>query len=223
MSLDAPPEVHPPHGHKGKGHGLGRPPAWLEWFTSIAALIVSVSSIFIALRHGETMDRLVKANSYPYLVAAVSDATPEGVKRFSLDLLNNGVGPADERSLTIRVGDRYVTSIDDLIRTSLAPQDASAAVETLRAYRNTAHSRFIASHSSQFVFRIDRTPQNAAWWDKLHATEESWKVDYCYCSVFEECWAVNGAARHRVKECVRDPRLEFTPKPREAASPLPTS
>lgn len=213
MSLDGPPEVHPPHGHKGKGHGhgLGRPPAWLEWFTSIAALIVSVSSIFIALRHGETMDRLVKANSYPYLVAAVSDETPEGVRRFSLDLLNNGVGPADERSLTVQVRGRYVTSIDDLIKASLAPQDASAAVETLRAYRNTAHSRFIASHSSQFVFRIDRTPQNAAWWDKLHATEDSWKVDYCYCSVFEECWAVKEETHTPVKACRRDEAHEFNP------------
>jgi hypothetical protein len=211
MSLDAPPEVHPPHETGKSGHGGGRPPAWLEWTTSVAALVVSISSIVIALRHGETMDKLVKANSFPYLVAAVSDATPEGARRFSLDLLNNGVGPADERSLTMKVRGRYVTSVGGLVTAALAPADPTAAIEALRPYRNTAHARFIASRGAQFVFRIDRTADNAAWWDRLHATEESWQVDYCYCSVFEECWAVHEETHTPVKACHRDEAHEFSP------------
>src|SRR5690348_7778606 len=116
MSLDAPPEVHPPHDHKPKGEGLGRPPPWLEWLTSIAALVVSISSIFIAVHHGDTMDRLVKANSFPYVIAGVSDARPDGRESLYIHLINNGVGPADERSFRIKIGDRYVTSMDELIR-----------------------------------------------------------------------------------------------------------
>ena len=211
MTLDAPPEVHPPHEGKPEGHGRGRPPAWLEWATSIAALVVSVSSIAIALRHGEAMDNLVKANSFPYLIASASDSTLTGEKRMSLDLVNNGVGPADERSLTIRVGGRYVTSVGGLIAASVAPQEATAAVEALHAYRNTERHRFIAGHDTQFVFRIERTPANALWWDKVHASQDSWKIDYCYCSVFDECWAVRGEDHAPVKACLRDEPHEFDP------------
>jgi len=216
MSLDAPPEVHPPHGHK-KEHGLGRPPAWLEWFTSIAALIVSISSIFIALRHGETMDRLVKANSYPYLIAGVSDATLDGRERIYIDFINNGVGPADERSFRIKLGDHYVTSIDDLIRTALGPGEAAAAIPLLTKggveVHNDVPTRFIAPKDKGITFAIDKTPANARYWEMLDATTKTkgWLLEYCYCSVFEECWAVKGNVHTPVKQCVRDEPHEFMP------------
>jgi hypothetical protein len=211
MSLDGPPEVHPPHDHKPHGGGLGRPPAWLEWFTSIAALVVSVSSIAIALHHGDTMDKLVKANSFPYLVGVTSDATPDGHDQISVDFYNNGVGPADEQSLTIKLGDRYVTSVPDLISTTLGPDDAKAATPVLRSMRNTIHSRFIAPKGDQFVFRIPKTPENAAWWDRLDKATDSWRITYCYCSVFNECWRVEKETHTPVAACKRDEAHEFTP------------
>jgi hypothetical protein len=209
MSLEAPPDVHAPHGHKG--HGLDRPPAWLEWFTSIAALIVSVSSIAIALHHGDAMDKLVKANSFPYLVGVVSDATSDGHDQISVDFYNNGVGPADEQSLTIKAGDRYATSVPDLLAASLGPDDAKTALPLLRSMRNTIHSRFIAPKGDQFVFRIPKTAENGAWWDKLDKAADSWRVTYCYCSVFNECWRVEQENHTPVKECRRDEPHEFTP------------
>jgi hypothetical protein len=39
-------------------------------------------------------------------------------------------------------------------------------------------------------------------------------VEFCYCSVFDECWSVKGQMREEVKACVPDARLEFVPKPR---------
>jgi hypothetical protein len=212
MSLEGPPEVHAPHDHKPHGGGLGRPPAWLEWFTSIAALIVSISSIVIAVHHGETMDKLVKANSFPYLIVSTSDATPEGRAVLSIDLLNNGVGPADERSLRIKIGDRYVTSVKDLLAAVLGPEEAERAKDELKPLKNTVHTRFIAPHSSGFVFRIDKTAQNARDWDAVaESMGKIWTVEYCYCSVFEECWAVRNEDHTPVKACKRDEPREFMP------------
>ncbi len=212
MSLEGPPEVHAPHAHKPHEGKLGRPPAWLEWFTSIAALIVSVSSIIIAVHHGETMDKLVKANSYPYLIVSTSDATPEGRAVLSVDLLNNGVGPADERSLRIKVGDQYVTSTKALLETILGPAEVARAGDALKPLKNTVHTRFIAPHSSGFVFRIDKTDDNARDWEALASSMgRNWTVEYCYCSVFEECWAVHNETHTPVKQCKRDEPHEFMP------------
>src|SRR3954452_17056651 len=115
MTSDLP---EPPHVR----HGGGALPRWLEWLTSISALVISVSSIFIAIHNGHNEDKMVQAASYPYLEVSRDNATPEGEKRLSLNLLNQGVGPAHEESLTVRVGDHYATSLADLMRTVLGPE-----------------------------------------------------------------------------------------------------
>jgi hypothetical protein len=215
----APDVPEPPHPSHKPSSSL---PRWLEWTTAIAALVISISSIGIALYNAGIESRLLKANSYPYLVTGVSDATPDGQHRIYIEFINNGVGPADERSLRIRVGGRYVTSVKDLIATALAPTDATEAISKLLDLHDDEPTRFVASKDRALVFRIDETPENARYWDMLDRTitTKSWKVDYCYCSVFEECWAVNDKVRKPVKACVRDEAHEFMPKGRYE-TPLP--
>lgn len=99
------PEVHHPHARHG---GL---PRWLELGIALTALITSVSSIIIAIHHGQTMEKLVEANSLPYMQGGISDVTTEGEQILSLDLLNRGVGPAHEKSLRVKADGRYVTSL----------------------------------------------------------------------------------------------------------------
>ncbi len=211
-------EIEPPH----RRH-TGSLPRWLEWTTAISALVISVCSIGVALYNARIESRLLKANSYPYLVAGVSDATPDGKELISIDLRNNGVGPADERSLRIRLGDRYVTDVDSLIRAAVDPADADQAVKLLQNLHDNEPTRFIAAKDAGLVFRIEKTPANARYWDRLDEVMNARRlvVDFCYCSVFEECWTVKDTVRAPVKACIRDPRLEFMPKPRQPASPLP--
>ena len=104
------PEVHQPHVHKR--HGL---PQWLELSIAAAALVTSISSIAIAVHHGQIMERLVQANSVPFVIGGFSDITPTGERVLSLDLLNRGVGPAKQRSLRVKVDDRVLkilTAVD---------------------------------------------------------------------------------------------------------------
>ena len=199
------PEVHAPH------HPHGGLPRWLEWVTSVSALIVSVTSIVIAVHSGNTMERLVTANSFPYLWVGNSDVTPAGQHVLSVDLTSSGVGPAHEKSFRLKVGDHYATSVPDLVATVVGPQEAAAANAVLHSYKNVVPDRFIAANASQFVFRIDKTEANARYWDMLDKSANNWRYEFCYCSVFEECWAVNDNARKPVKECRRDERNEFTP------------
>jgi len=83
------PEIPEPH----RRHAGGLP-RWLELVIAITALVTSISSIAIALRHGHIMAMLVRANSFPYMQGGFSDETLEEKEVLSLDLLNRGVGPA---------------------------------------------------------------------------------------------------------------------------------
>ena len=211
----APDIPEPPH-HSHKPSGL---PRWLEWTTAIAALIISVCSIGIAIYNARIESRILKANSYPYLVAGVSDGqldATNGAERISVELLNRGVGPADEQSLKLRLGDQYVTNVKDLIRAAVGPAAADSAAALLLPVYDDEPTRFIASRDRGLIFQIDKTPANARYWDMFdHAmTVKRLTVEFCYCSVFGECWSVKGAIREQVKECVPDPHLEFIPKPR---------
>ena len=64
------PAVHQPHAHKR--HGL---PQWLELSIAGAALVTSISSIAIAVHHGQIMERLVQANSVPFVIGGLDNQT----------------------------------------------------------------------------------------------------------------------------------------------------
>jgi hypothetical protein len=201
------PEVHSPHAHVS---GL---PRWLELAMAIAALITSVSSIVIAVHHGQTMEKLVVANSFPYMQGGFSDMTPDGKGIISLDLLNRGVGPAHETSLFVTVDGKPVRSTEQLVTASIGPGKAGHGPGQLAPLKNSMPTRFIPGGQQQFVFSIARTPENAANWDLLQKAQGRWSSEFCYCSVFHECWRVNEKAPEPVKAktCVRDEAREFTP------------
>jgi hypothetical protein len=215
------PEVHQPHARRRSGRrkpkGQDGLPRWLELTIAITALVTSVSSIFIAIQHGYTMEKLVQANSVPYLESGFSTATLEGARVLSLDLVNRGVGPAHEESLRVTVDHRPVTSFRDLVVASLGPTEGPKTYRTFHQtktlVRNNVRKRFIPAEETQPVFRLPRTPENAQAWDLLEQQQSRWNVSYCYCSVFDECWTVRkeDSDSKPVKQCVRNEKLEFTP------------
>ena len=202
------PEIHNPHvRHHG---GL---PRWLELLIAITALITSISSIAIAVHNGRIMGRLVEANSIPYMQGGFSDVTLAGESVLSLDLLNRGVGPAHERSLQVKVGDRYVKSLSEFLSASLGPEQALRAKDVLHPVWNRVRTRFIPGGQTQFVFRIAKSPENSQFWELLAKDQERWDLEFCYCSVFDDCWQVRGKWQEpeRVKQCRRDEAREFIP------------
>jgi hypothetical protein len=209
------PEVHSPHvpRRRQKRRAEGLPP-WLELAVAVTALITSISSIVLAIGNGKSMDKLVRANSIPYLQGGFSDITQEGADVLSLDLFNRGVGPAHEKSLRVKVDGRYVRSTTEFIDASLGPGSAAQAEPALsRMMKNRVPTRFVPGGELQTVFRFARTPQNAQFWDRLAAAQSRWNVDFCYCSVFDECWIVPSKwiEPRPVKECRRDEAHEFFP------------
>lgn len=203
------PDVHTAHARHG---GL---PRWLELLIAVTALITSISSIAIAVHHGKIMERLVQANSFPYLQGGFSDALPDGTRVLSLDILNRGVGPAHEQSLRVKVDGHHVKSLDELIRASVGPGQAGEAKRIFegKTLQNRVQTRFVPGGEQQFVFRIAKTPENEHYWKLLEAAQRRWEVEYCYCSVFDECWQVLGKWQEPspVEACLRNEEREFLP------------
>ena len=159
------------------------------------------------------MSMLVQANSFPYLQGGFSDRTTENQKVLSLDLLNRGVGPAHQESLRVTVGGSYVRSVKELFAAALGPEQSVKAQSVFDPVWSRVRTRFIPGGQSQMVFRLARTPENAQFWDLLEKDEARWDVEFCYCSVFQECWESPSKWQEPkpVKQCRRDESREFFP------------
>jgi hypothetical protein len=166
---------------------------WIDISVAACALIVSVTSLFVAMRHGRSMDRmaeanakLVQANSWPVLQRYQSDVGPEpGERVYSLNVVNNGVGPAKVESVEVFWKGQPVRSAGELVRLCCNNgQDMrDPAFET-----STLMGSVLRAGEVRKIIAFPEDEQHNALkgYLRLSLRDVQWKV--CYCSVFDECW-----------------------------------
>jgi hypothetical protein len=186
-------EVEPPH----VGHRPHADRHWADFAIPGAALFISLISIAIALHHGRVMEslvqqnkRLVQANSLPYVELAFGSVGTDLKPRRSLMAVNNGVGPADVRSVSVTVDGRPVANMKELIKACCSgPGDTQIASATLL-------NRMVqAGQTLEYVMAFGLAANSPAGKALIKASATDRIVtSICYCSVFEECW-VNSSSR----------------------------
>ena len=76
----------------------------LDLIIALAAIIVSVASLWVALRADQTQEQLLQGQRLALRSStATSDATQSGGKRLAFELRNAGVGPALVRTVAVRI------------------------------------------------------------------------------------------------------------------------
>ncbi|HTB88364.1 MAG TPA: hypothetical protein VK743_10445 [Steroidobacteraceae bacterium] len=165
---------------------------------AFSALFVSLCSLGIALHHGRTMQRLVEANSRPFIQITVSGGHPatEGSasQALSVQISNPGAGAARVERFSILVDDKAVNDMSEaLLRLAGLPANTPEASAVLgpMMYSAVAPS-YLKAGSDQSVLLWARTARNASIWDKdADAGFNRVKFETCYCSIFDECWIEN--------------------------------
>jgi hypothetical protein len=163
---------------------------------AFSALFVSLCSLGIALHHGQTMQRLVEANSRPFIQIKISDGRAEHPPSQVLSVImsNPGAGAARIERFSIFVDDKPVSDISaallQLADVPAKPGDLEGILGAL-TYTDMAPS-YIKAGSEQSVLRWARTANDAPVWDKVVDVEaKHLKFETCYCSIFDECWIEN--------------------------------
>src|SRR5580698_4880672 len=139
---------------------------------AFSALFVSLCSLGIALHHGRTMQRLVEANSRPFIQITTSGGRPvsgSGASQaLSVLISNPGAGAARVERFSILVDDKAVKDMSEaLLRLAGLPAntpDASAVLGPMM-YSTVAPS-YLKAGSDQPVLVWSRTAGNASVWDK---------------------------------------------------------
>ena len=206
-SLDPPARVSvegvEPHPHR-VGHRTA------DIIVAGAAILLSLLSLVIAVKHGQIMKDLVSANSWPLLKAETGNVD-QGKPVITLSVENVGVGPAIVKNFYAEYRGRRFTEGDFILlfccgKVPRLPNNQFGPEDVVTS---SVDSTVIKSGESRDLVRLERGPRNESVWNRLN--QERFKVRYgaCYCSVLGQCWEsdLTGINPREVKSCpVASPR-----------------
>jgi hypothetical protein len=203
-------ESHPHH----HAHGTGT--RWLDITLSVAATVVSLVSLWLGIHSGHSMEKLVAANSYPYLQADrsnMSDKPMTGTDRFrnrvEFGFTNNGVGPARIDWVQLTYKNKPVADLAELMDAC-----CSGIVKDVNALdmRGNVEGDLVRPGASLSLFTWTESDKPNPLFKAMYQHMDDIDISYCYCSVFDECYAWHAHA-HRpapVERC-EAPAVTFRP------------
>lgn len=180
------PEHETPHA----AHRIGS--RWLDLSMALSAIFISLVSLAVAVHHGAVMNRLVAANSWPYLTYTTDNLDVQGHRNIALKVDNPGIGPARIETFEVWWQGQPVASADELLRRCCMPDAAGRidpqTVRTMNLSVGIIAPSVMRAGGEQSFLSLGFTEANAAVWHRLDAARMQIKMRACYCSVFDECW-----------------------------------
>lgn len=174
---------------------------WIDLFVAFSALFISALSIFLGQQTGNSMEKLVHANSWPFLELGSGNTDGQQHSAITLGVENVGTGPAaiywfevEMDGAPLRRDGHMLTNLlsaccRDAFDEALARHGGSLPATFGYEVSSPLGSRFLASNGDIDAMRWPRTEDNAELWDALdRARQTRMTMSACYCSVFEECW-----------------------------------
>jgi hypothetical protein len=175
MELD--PEVHSyPHkvGHR-----------WIDMVLASTALLISITSIIIAIQNESNMRRLVTANSWPY-IALNQGNEKNGETIVHFDVRNAGIGPATLEKLVVTYDGKAVATTVELIKRCCASAGGLDAIH--RVSIDVVQGRVFTPREETSFFSVRKSDTDGAMWEKLNIERFKVGMSVCYSSVFGEHW-----------------------------------
>lgn len=208
-------EAHHPHPH---GTGV----RWLDIILGVSATVVSLVSLWLGLHSAHSMEKLVAANSFPYveLMRSNMSATPlAGTDRFQsrveYELMNNGVGPARIEWVQLSFKGTPVRNLAGLLDACCKGWQHSD-VNNMDT-RGGIQGALVRAGSSVAMFSWTEPATPNTLFAALHRQMDDIKLSACYCSVFDECYVRtdDSLKPEPVKQCTA-PAVTFRPSFKDA-------
>jgi hypothetical protein len=201
---------HHHHPHKTGGR-------WLDLALGVSAAIVSLVSLWLGLHSAHSMEKLVAANSYPYVElqrstsADKANGAADGFRRRVRYMMeNNGVGPARIEWVEFRFKGKPVRDLGELIAQccSTTPPDLSGF-----DVRGSIGGALIRPGATVRMFDWEQPATPNPTFLALHKQMNDIAYSACYCSVFDECYVVGDSddGKPRPVEQCTPPKRAFRP------------
>ena len=153
-------------------------------------LLLSLVLAYATFVQADATQKMQQGGALPFISYGTSNADVQtGVPEITLDLANNGVGPALLGPLEIRYEGQPVRNARDLLVRCCGLVPGAGQTYSIAPGSGIA----VRPGERTTILRIARTPNNEEVWNRLD--DERWKlrVRSCYCSIFEDCWIIDGS------------------------------
>lgn len=200
------------HHHHPHGTGI----RWLDISLGVAAAIVSLVSLWLGLHSAHSMEKLVAANSYPYVELMRSTKSPDHrlengdySRRVEFSLVNNGIGPARIEWVELTYKDKPMADLTELLSACCNATENALVMNKRGGIAGT----LIRPGDIVAMFTADEPPVPNPVFDALHhAMQDISHSSACYCSVFDECYLrKKGSSKPLPVEQCTPPAKPFTP------------
>jgi len=192
-----PPEV--PHSH---AHHEGPPrQGWMKWvfeaIMPISVLLLSIGSLYVALHTGTAMDKLVahneklvKAQSTPILTYSTSNFDDQQQRpALKFEVANVGTGPARLHWVRVHQAQRSYPHFFPWLESLSQDPAALSSADWLTGTLDGAVLPAREVRTGLYWARpAERAPAQLALWQLANQARGQLQVEFCYCSVFDECW-----------------------------------
>lgn len=188
-------EAEAPHAHHSSHTGH----RWLDISLALSAFLVSIISLWLAVHHGQTMEKLVASNSYPNIDVDFSNGIGFEQRGYVLSLQNTGIGPARIQSVTAQFQGKPVTGLRDMLAVCCDYDPALAKLQYFNI--DDVRGALIPAGRGVELFRWPRSGvegELAAVFDRFDRHRAELEVTVCYCSVFDECYRRSSSGREPV-------------------------
>jgi hypothetical protein len=160
-----------------------------------SAVFLSLVSLGVAVLHGHTMERmaeanaqLVQANSWPFLQTESGNQSGSGEQKITLTVSNSGVGPAKIYAARVLYKGETVQNWD----TFLADCCSTPGEAALPYSAAIASPVVLRAGDSVNLLSVPHPGGGSQAWDKLNIERGNISFEFCYCSVFDDCWQTDG-------------------------------
>lgn len=153
------------------------------------ALLISLGVAYATFVQAEATKKMQQADAWPFLSYGTSNVDEKGERVISLNLSNDGVGPALLGPIEIRYQGQPVRDSMDLLRRCCGlAANGKASLAT-----SPSTSIALPTRETTHFLRLRETPETKPLWARFE--KERWKLQIrsCYCSIFDECWVIEGA------------------------------
>jgi hypothetical protein len=162
----------------------------LDLSVAISAIVISLVSLTVAIHHGRVQQKLVAANSWPFLTWQTSYDFGGGHHTFSLMIANSGVGPAILKKLVVRYDGKPVRGWLELLQ-ECCGVSREITVDELQSVGFESGGQpksIIRASESAVLLRLARLPERPQILERLGAARLKLSFEACYCSIVGECW-----------------------------------
>jgi hypothetical protein len=152
------------------------------------ALLISLAIAYATFTQAEATTKIQQAEAWPFVSYGTSNATEDNARVISLGLANDGIGPALLGPIELRVNGTPVRNPKELFERCCGyGQGTGVSFAT-----SPASGISLRPGESVRFLRLTATPANEVLWNRFN--DERWKLEVrsCYCSIFDECWVVEG-------------------------------